>query len=131
MKETNDKEAARAGDDVVWPPPPTERTEPLTPQAAIVTRPYLIHLGWLDTIAGIGTGVIFWWVVLYGVVNYVLCYLIPPRIDFFWRVVDGFVIALMASLLVWLRLRSLYRRFANTMFCAGVAFGGVVVWFYN
>lgn len=118
-----DEKAARY--EAVWPPSPTNQVGNVQADAA---RRYLTNYGWLDTIVGIGIGLIFHWLVFYATTNYILYYLISHRVDFFWNVVMASIIAMLASLLVWSRLRMFYRRLATTVLFASAAEGIVLIY---
>lgn len=130
MKEINDEKAA--GYEAVWPPPPTDQVEDVGADTAWHTsRRYLTNHAWLDTIVGIGIGLIFYWIVFYAVATYILYYLIPHRVDFFWNVVAACIIALLASLLLWIRLRIFYRRLALTILFACAIEGIVLMYAFH
>lgn len=129
MSETDRGKATGDQVNAVWPPPPTGHIEGVISKVPIVARLYLTNRGWLDTIAGIGIGLMFQWLAFYGVMGCIQ-HLIPRRVDYFWNVVIGCGIALLVSLLIWHRLRLFYRRMANTALCAGFIESVAVMYFF-
>lgn len=125
MKEARDEEADHA---TVWPPRPTDQVE--NTRVNTVSR-YLTSYVWLDTIVGISGGLFSYWFAVYAITNYILYYLVPHTVGFFWNIVVACIVALLASVLVWIRLHTLYRRLANSILFTSAVAGMVTVYAFH
>ncbi len=126
MKEAKNEEAT--GQATVWPPPPTDQVKNV---AADTARRYLTNYAWLDSVVGIGIGLSFYWFAVYAITNYVLYYLIPHTVDFFWSVVAACIIVLLGLLLAWSKLRLFYRRVAYTILITGAIEGMIIMYIFH
>ena len=106
----------------------------MIPSEDMTTAPkrlYLTGVKWLDIILGTITGLIFQWFASYGSCTG-LYYLIIfhyhiPKPPSMWYCVPACVVALLPSLLIWSRLRSICGTLANSLFWTCLAFGSLLL----
>jgi len=113
----------------VWPPPLVKSNENI--EAAPI-RLYLTRIGWLDAIAGIGTGLflgLFLQVVSINCIFICFHYLIPKWSGSYWEIIAFSLLASLLLSLIWVWARSFYRRLANCAFWSGIALIGLMYWF--
>lgn len=114
----------------VWPPAPTV---PSGEAQTSSPRLYLTTVKGLDIAVGIVSGLAFQWFVSYGLCTglyYLLrfWYHIPKPPDI-WYDVFGSACVLICSMLIWSRLRLVYKTFANSALWAGLVLGSLLLWF--
>ena len=114
----------------VWPPAPTV---PSGGAQASSPRLYFTTTKALDTVVGIVSGLVFQWFASYGLCTG-LYYLLrfwyhvskPPDM---WYDMFGCALVLICSILIWSRLRMVYKTFANSVLWASLLFGSLLLWF--